>query len=87
MQFFSDIRDIYQNTDEHNLKRKCKIVKVFWWYKMKRLSQLKLAELFMHCRKLNILFIYIVSYCRVLKDVGLTSAHYLTEDNITSEAV
>ena len=54
---------------------------------MKRLSQLKLAELFMHCRKLNILFIYIVSYCRVLKDVGLTSAHYLTEDNITSEAV
>ena len=29
MQFFRDIRDIYQNTDEHNLKRKCKIVKVF----------------------------------------------------------
>ena len=33
----------------------------------------------MCCRKLNIFFIYLTqSYCRVLKDIGLNSAHYLT---------
>ena len=33
----------------------------------------------MRCRKLNIFFIYITQpYWRVLKDIGLYSAHYLT---------
>ena len=76
------MNDICENTDDYNPSRKRKILIVF--HDMiadimtnKRFQSI-IKELFIRCRKLNILLAFITqSYLFVPKDVRLNSTYYL----------
>ena len=79
----SDTRDdIYENIDDYNPSRRRKIL-IFFDDMIAEIITNKefkaiMKELFIRCRKLNILFVFITqSYFCVPKDVRLNSTHYL----------
>ena len=72
----------YGNIDDYNSIRKRKILVVFddmiADIMSKKRFQAVVKELFIRCRKLNILLVFITqSYFSVRKDVRLNSTHYL----------
>ena len=74
--------DVYENIDDYNLSRKRKILILFDDMIADIMSNKKfpaiIKELFIRCRKLNILLVFITrSYFSVPKDVRLNSTHYL----------
>ena len=74
--------DVYENIHDYNLSRKRKILIVFDDMIADIMSNKKFQaitkELFITCRKLNILPVFITqSYFSVPKDVRLSSTHYL----------
>ena len=76
------IDDVYENIDDYNLNRQRKILIVFEDMIGDNMSNKKfqalINELFIRCRKLNILLVFITqSYFSVSKDVRLNSTHYL----------
>ena len=83
----STMNDVYENINDYNLSRRRKILIVFddmiadiMTSKtfQNKIGVLFIKELFIRCRKLNILFVFInQSYFSVPKDVGLNSTHYL----------
>ena len=85
MHLFSaqDIMDnVYENIDEYNPTRKRKNLIVFDDRIANIMTNKKfqaiIKELFIRCRKLNILLVFITqSYFSVPKDVRLNSTHYL----------
>ena len=85
MHLFSaqDIMDnVYENVDEYNPTRKRKNLIVFDDRIANIMTNKKfqaiIKELFIRCRKLNILLMFITqSYFSVPKDVRLNSTHYL----------
>ena len=85
MHLFSaqDIMDnVYENVDEYNPTRKRKNLIVFDDRIANIMTNKKfqaiIKELFIRCRKLNILLVFITqSYFSVPKDVRLNSTHYL----------
>ena len=85
MHLFSaqDIMDnVYENVDEYNPTRKRKNLIVFDDRIANIMTNKKfqaiVKELFIRCRKLNILLVFITqSYFSVPKDVRLNSTHYL----------
>ena len=69
------MNDIYKNIEECNPNKKRKILIVF---DDMITNMLKLSELFIRGRKLNISFVFItVSYFAVPKYITLSSTHYL----------
>ena len=76
------ICDVHENIDDYSLTRKSKNLDVFDDMIAEIMSNKKFQvvakELFIRCRKLNILLPFIAqSYCLVPKDVRLNSTHYL----------
>ena len=76
------IDDVYENIDEYNPNRQRKILIVFDDMIADIMSnkhfQAVMKELFIRCKKLNILLAFITkSYFSVRKDVRLNSTHYL----------
>ena len=74
--------DVYENIHDYNSSRKRKILIVFDDMIADIMTNKKfqaiIRELFIRCRKLNILLVFITnSYFSVPKDVRLNSAHYL----------
>ena len=74
--------DVYENIDDGNPIRKRKKLIVFDDMIADIMTNKKfqaiIKELFIRCRKLNILLVFITqSYFAVLKDVRLNSTHYL----------
>ena len=74
------MQDIYKNTKEYNIGKKCKILIVFDDLVANMINNEKLnpvvTELFIKGRKLNIFFVFITqSYFKVPKDVRLKSIH------------
>ena len=74
--------DVYENTDDYNPIRKRKILIVFDDMIADIMSNKKfqavVKELFIRCRKSNILLVFITqSYFSVPKDVRSNSTHYL----------
>ena len=74
--------DVYNNIDDYNPWRKRKILIVFDDMIADTMSnkifQAMIKELFVRCRELNILLVFITqSYFSVLKEVRLSSTHYL----------
>ena len=80
--YSNTMNDVYDNIDLYNSNRKRKVLVVFddmiadiMIYKK---FQSIIKELFIRCRKINILLIFITqSYFSVSKDVRLNSTHYL----------
>ena len=82
--------DVYENTDDYNLTRKRKILIVFDDMIADIMSNKKfpaaIKELFIRCRKLTILLIFITqSYFSVPKDVRLNSTHLIMKINSRKE--
>ena len=76
------MNDVYENIDYYNLNRRRKILFVFDDMIADIMTNKKfqsiIKELFIRCRKLNILLVCITqSYFSVPKDVRLNSTHYL----------
>ena len=75
------MNDVYNNIDDHNLKRSRKILIVFDDMiadVMNKKNQTIINDLFFMCRKSNISLVFItLSYFKVPKDVRLNSTHYL----------
>ena len=74
--------DVYENINDYNSSRRRKILFVFddmiADIMTNRRLQAIIKQLFIRCRKLNILLVFITqSYFAVLKDVRLNSTHYL----------
>ena len=74
--------DVYENTNDYNLSRKREILIVFDDMIADIMNNKKfqaiIKELFIRCRKLNILLVFITqSYFYVPKNVRLNSTHYL----------
>ena len=73
--------DVYENIDDYNPSGKRKVLTVFDDMIVDIMTnknfQAIIKELFIRCRKLNILLAYITqSYFSVPKDVRLHSTHY-----------
>ena len=74
------MQDVYRNTEEHNLSRKCIVLIVFDdmtadMISSKNLSQI-ITEIFIRGRKLNISTFFITkSYFQILKNVRLSCLH------------
>ena len=76
------IDDVYENIHDYNSSRKRKILIVFddmiTHIMTNKKFQAIIKELFIRCRKINILLAFITqSYFSVPKDVRLNSTHYL----------
>ena len=76
------VDDVYENIHGYNLSRKRKILIVFddmiAGVMTNKKFQAIIKELFIRCRKLNILLVFITqSYFSFPKDVRLNSTHYL----------
>ena len=76
------MHDVYENINDYNLIRKRKRLIVFDEMiadiMTNKRFQVIIKELFIRCRKLNILLVFITqSYFSVPKDVRLNSTHYL----------
>ena len=74
--------DIYENVDDYNPRRQRKVLVVFDYMiadiMANKRFQVKIKELSIGCRKLNISFVFITqSYFSVPKDVRLNSTDYL----------
>ena len=74
--------DVYENINDCNPSRKRKILIIFddmnTDIKSKKEFQAIVEELFIRCRKLNILLVFITqTYFTVPKDARLNSTHYL----------
>ena len=74
--------DVYNNTDDYNVKRKRKVLIVFDYMIADIMTNKKfqaiIKELFIRCRKLNISLVFITqSYFSVPKEARLNSTHYL----------
>ena len=74
--------DVYDDIDGYNLARKRNILivsdDIIADIVTNKKFQAAVEELFIRCRKLNILFVFITqSYFSVPKDVRLNSTHYL----------
>ena len=82
IEYSNTIDDVYDNTDNYNLKRKRKNLIVFDYMiadvmKNKKFQAI-IKELFIRCRKLNISLEFITqSYFNVPTEVRLNSTHYL----------
>ena len=79
---YNTMADIYENIDKYNPNRKRKILIVFDDMIADIMSNKKfqaiIKELFIRCRKLNILLLFITqSYFSVPKDARLNSTHYM----------
>ena len=81
MEYSNDMQDVYKNIDDYNLRKKRKVLIVF--YDMiadiinnKNLNPI-VTELFIRGRKLNISIVFVTqSYLKVAKDVRLNSTHF-----------
>ena len=74
--------DVYNNTDDYNVKRKRKFLIVFDYMIADIMTNKKfqaiIKELFIRCRKLNISLVFITQpYFSVPKEARLNSTHYL----------
>ena len=82
IEYSSTMDDVYNNIDDYNSKRERKVLTVFDDMITDIMTQKGLQaiikELFIRCRKLNILLVLITqSYFSVPKEVRLNSTHYL----------
>ena len=74
IEYSNDLQDVYKNTEEYNISKKCKILIVFddmiaCMINNKKLNSI-VTELFTRARKLNIFVVFIAqSYFKVPKDV------------------
>ena len=77
---FNTMDDVYENINDYNPSRK-KNLNCFWWYDCTHYDkkfQAIMNELFIRCRKINILLVFITqSYFSVPENVRLNSSHYL----------
>ena len=77
----NNMDDIYKNMEDYNPNKKCKILIIFDYIiadmlNIKKLN-LKVTELFIRDRKLNISFVFITqSYFAVPIDIRLNCTHY-----------
>ena len=81
IEYSNTMDDVYKNIDDYNLNRKRKILIVFddmiADITTNKKFQSIIKELFIRCRKINILLVFITqSYFSVPKDVRLNSTHY-----------
>ena len=82
IEYSNTMNDVYKNIDDYNPNRQRKILIVFDDMIADIMSNKKfqaiIKDLFIRCRKLNILLVFITqSYFSVSKDVSLNSTHYL----------
>ena len=82
IEYSNAMDDVYENIDDYNPNRKRKTLIVFDGMIADMMGNKKfraiIKELFIRCRKLNILLVFITqSYFSVPKDVRLNSTHYL----------
>ena len=81
IEYSNDMQDVYENIDEYNLGKKCKILIVFHDMIADMINNKKrssvVTELFIRGKNLNIFLVFITqSYFRVPKDVRLNSTHF-----------
>ena len=81
MEYSNDMQDVYKNIDDYNLRKKRKVLIVFYDMIADMINNNKLnpivTELFIRGRKLNISIVFITqSYLKVPKDVRLNSTHF-----------
>ena len=81
IEYSNDTQDVYENINEHNPCKNCKILIVFDDVIADVVNNKKLnsivTELFIRCKKLNISLVFITqSHFRVPKDVTLNSTHF-----------
>ena len=83
IEYSINMDDVYNNIDNYSLRRKRKILIVFYYMiadimTNKRFQAIIIKELFIRCWKLNIYLVFIIqSYFSVPKEVKLNSTHYL----------
>ena len=82
IEYSNTMDDVYNNIDDYNSKIKRKVLIVFddmiADIMTNKRFQAIIKELFIRCRKLNILLVFITqSYFSVPKEVRLNSTHYL----------
>ena len=83
IEYSNDMDDAFTNIDDHNKKRKRKVLIIFNDMIADIMSNKNfkaiIKELFIRCRKLNISIVFITqSYFRTPKDARLNSTHYVT---------
>ena len=81
MEYSNDMQDVYENIDDYNPRKKCKVLIVFDDMIADMINNKKLdsivTELFITGRKLDISIVFITqSYFKVPKDVKLNSTHF-----------
>ena len=81
MEYSNDMQDVYENIEDYNPIKKCKVLMIFDDMIADMINNNKLnpivTELFIRGRKLNISIIFITqSYFKVPKDVRLNSTHF-----------
>ena len=81
IEYSNGMQDVYQNIDEYNIDKECKILIVFDDMIANMINNKKLnsivTELFIRGRKLNISLVFITqSYFKVPKDVRLNTTHF-----------
>ena len=81
IEYSNDMRDVYKNIEDYNLRRERKILIVFDDMIADMINKRKLnpivTELFIRGRKLNISIVFITqSYFKVPKDFRLNSTHF-----------
>ena len=81
IKYSNNMYDIYENIEEYNPYRKCKLLKVFDYLIADMISNKKLnpivTEFFFRGRKLNISFVFITQfYFTVAKNIILNSTPY-----------
>ena len=81
MEYSNDMQDVYKNIDDYNLRKKRKVLIVFYDMIADIINNKKLnpivTELFIRGRKLNISIVFVTqSYLKVAKDVRLNSTHF-----------
>ena len=81
MEYSNDMQDVYQNIEDYNPIKKCKVLIVFDDMIADMINNKKLnpvvSELFIRGRKFNISIVFITqSYFKVPKDVRLNSTHF-----------
>ena len=83
IEYSINMDDVYNNIDNYSLRRKRKILIVFYYMiadimTNKRFQAIIIKELFIRCWKLNIYLVFIIQSCfSVPKEVKLNSTHYL----------
>ena len=86
IEYSNDMQDVHKNINDHNPRKKRKVLIVFDdmiadMINNKKLDSI-LTELFIRGRKLNISIVFIMqSYFKVPKDVRLNSTHFFYHEN------